>query len=227
MCSSDLGALMKLYPVMVNMEGRLAVVVGGGSVAARKVADLLDSGARVKVVSPEINNEIVELSKDNELQIVKREYEYGDLEGAALVFSATNDRSVNELVFMEAEGLNIFINAVDDPENCSFYVPSFTRRGDFLFALSTAGAAPAYAARIRRELEKQIPEEIDVLLDKLRRAREILKNEEVFSDLESPDRGDILKKVANSDELLDSLKCCKDDEDIIKCLSGVKNSCGD
>ncbi|HOP30396.1 MAG TPA: bifunctional precorrin-2 dehydrogenase/sirohydrochlorin ferrochelatase [Spirochaetota bacterium] len=218
---------MKLYPVMVNMEGRLAVVVGGGSVAARKVADLLDSGARVKVVSPEINNEIVELSKDNELQIVKREYEYGDLEGAALVFSATNDRSVNELVFMEAEGLNIFINAVDDPENCSFYVPSFTRRGDFLFALSTAGAAPAYAARIRRELEKQIPEEIDVLLDKLRRAREILKNEEVFSDLESPDRGDILKKVANSDELLDSLKCCKDDEDIIKCLSGVKNSCGD
>ncbi|HPR38627.1 MAG TPA: bifunctional precorrin-2 dehydrogenase/sirohydrochlorin ferrochelatase [Spirochaetota bacterium] len=218
---------MKLYPVMVNMDGRLAVVVGGGSVAARKVADLLDSGARVKVVSPEINNEIVELSKDNELQIVKREYEYGDLEGAALVFSATNDRSVNELVFMEAEGLNIFINAVDDPENCSFYVPSFTRRGDFLFALSTAGAAPAYAARIRRELEKQIPEEIDVLLDKLRRAREILKNEEVFSDLESPDRGDILKKVANSDELLDSLKCCKDDEDIIKCLSGVKNSCGD
>jgi len=218
---------MKLYPVMVNMEGRLAVVVGGGSVAARKVADLLDSGARVKVVSPEINNEIVELSKCNELEIVKREYEYGDLEGAALVFSATNDRSVNELVFMEAEGLNIFINAVDDPENCSFYVPSFTRRGDFLFALSTAGAAPAYAARIRRELEKQIPEEIDVLLDKLRRAREILKNEEVFSDLESPDRGDILKKVANSDELLDSLKCCKDDEDIIKCLSGVKNSCGD
>jgi len=218
---------MKLYPVMVNMEGRLAVVVGGGSVAARKVADLLDSGARVKVVSPEINNEIVELSKDNELQIVKREYEYGDLEGAALVFSATNDRSVNELVFMEAEGLNIFINAVDDPENCSFYVPSFTRRGDFLFALSTAGAAPAYAARIRRELEKQIPEEIDVLLDKLRRAREILKNEEVFSDLESPDRGDILKKVANSDELLDSLKCCKDDKDIIKCLAGVKDSCID
>jgi precorrin-2 dehydrogenase/sirohydrochlorin ferrochelatase len=218
---------MKLYPVMVNMEGRLAVVVGGGSVAARKVADLLESGAKVKVVSPEINNEIVELAKDNELELMKREYEYGDLDGAALVFSATNDRSVNELVFMEAEGRNIFINAVDDPDNCSFYVPSFTRKGDFLFALSTAGAAPAYAARIRRELEKQIPEEIDILLDKLRRAREILKNEKVFSDLESPDRGEILKKVANSDELLDSLKCCKDDEDIINCLSGVKNSCED
>ncbi len=218
---------MKLYPVMVNMEGRLAVVVGGGGVAARKTADLLESGAKVKVVSPEINNEIVELVKDNELEIVKREYEYGDLDGAALVFSATNDRSVNELVFMEAEGRNIFINAVDDPENCSFYVPSFTRKGDFLFALSTAGAAPAYAARIRRELEKQIPEEIDILLDKLRRAREILKNDNIFSDLESPERGAILKKVANSDELLDSLKCCKDDEDIINCLSGVKDSCVD
>lgn len=218
---------MKLYPVMVNMEGRLAVVVGGGGVAARKTADLLESGAKVKVVSPEINNEIVELVKDNELEIVKREYEYGDLDGAALVFSATNDRSVNELVFMEAEGRNIFINAVDDPENCSFYVPSFTRKGDFLFALSTAGAAPAYAARIRRELEKQIPEEIDILLDKLRRAREILKNDNIFSDLESPERGEILKKVANSDELLDSLKCCKDDEDIINCLSGVKDSCVD
>ena len=218
---------MKLYPVMVNMEGRLAVVVGGGGVAARKVADLLESGARVKVVSPQINDEIMNLKENSGLELVKREYDYGDLEGAALVFSATNDRSVNELVFMEAEGLNIFINAVDDPDNCSFYVPSFTRKGDFLFALSTAGAAPAYAARIRRELEKQIPEEIDVLLDKLRRAREILKNEKVFSDLESPDRGEILKKVANSDELLDSLKCCKDDEDIINCLSGVKDSCTD
>lgn len=219
---------MKLYPVMVNMEGRLAVVVGGGGVAARKVADLMDSGAKVKVVSPQINEEILSLLKDSsDLEIVKREYEYGDLDGAALVFSATNDRSVNELVFMEAEGRNIFINAVDDPDNCSFYVPSFTRKGDFLFALSTAGASPAYAARIRRELEKQIPEEIDVLLDKLRRAREILKNEEVFSDLESPERGEILKKVANSDDLLDSLKCCKHDDDIINCLSGVKNSCID
>ena len=218
---------MKLYPVMVNMEGRLAVVIGGGGVAARKVADLLESGARVKVVSPQINDEIMNLKENSGLELVKREYDYGDLEGAALVFSATNDRSVNELVFMEAEGLNIFINAVDDPDNCSFYVPSFTRKGDFLFALSTAGAAPAYAARIRRELEKQIPEEIDVLLNKLRRAREILKNEKVFSDLESPDRGEILKKVANSDELLGSLKCCKDDEDIINCLSGVKDSCTD
>lgn len=218
---------MKLYPVMVNMEGRLAVVVGGGEVAARKVADLLDSGAKVKVISPRFNEEILENKDNSSLELLKREYEYGDLDGAALVFSATNDRSVNELVFMEAEGRNIFINAVDDPDNCSFYVPSFTRKGDFLFALSTAGASPAYAARIRRELEKQIPEEIDLLLDKLRRAREILKNEEVFSDLESPERGEILKKLANSDELLDSLKCCSDDNEIINCLTGVKDSCRD
>lgn len=216
---------MKLYPVMVNMEGRLAVVVGGGEVAARKVADLLDSGAKVKVISPRFNEEILANKKNSCLELLKREYEYGDLDGAALVFSATNDRSVNELVFMEAEGRNIFINAVDDPDNCSFYVPSFTRKGDFLFALSTGGASPAYAARIRRELEKQIPQEIDILLDKLRRAREILKNEEVFSELESPERGEILKKLANSDELLDSLKCCGDDEEIINCLTGVKDSC--
>ncbi len=216
---------MKLYPVMVNMEGRLAVVVGGGEVAARKVVDLLDSGAKVKVVSPEINNDILNFKASGDLELVEREYEYGDLDGAALVFSATNDRFVNELVFMEAEGRNIFINAVDDPDNCSFYVPSFTRKGDFLFALSTAGASPAYAARIRRELEKQIPEEIDTLLDKLRRAREILKNNEAFSELESPERGEILKKVANSDELLDSLKCCTDDKDIINCLVEIKDSC--
>ena len=216
---------MKLYPVMVNMEGRLAVVVGGGGVASRKAADLLESGAKVKVVSPEINDDIVKLGACNDLEIVKREYEYGDLEGAALVFSATNDRSVNELVFMEAEGRNIFINAVDDPDNCSFYVPSFMRKGDFLFALSTGGASPAYAARIRRALEKDIPEDIDVILDRLRRAREILKSDEAFSHLESPERGEILKKIANDDLLLDSLKCCCDDEDIIKCLAGVKESC--
>lgn len=216
---------MKLYPVMVNMEGRLAVVVGGGGVAARKVADLLESGAKVKVVSPEINEDIMKLGACNDLELVKREYEYGDLDGAALVFSATNDRSVNELVFMEAEGRNIFINAVDDPDNCSFYVPSFTRKGDFLFALSTGGASPAYAARIRRVLEKDIPEDIDVVLERLRRAREILKSDKAFSDLESPERGEILKKIANDDALLDSIKCCDDDEDLIKCLAGVKGSC--
>lgn len=216
---------MKLYPVMVNMEGRLAVVVGGGGVAARKVADLLESGAKVKVVSPEINDDIVTLGACNDLELVKREYEYGDLDGAALVFSATNDRFVNELVFMEAEGRNIFINAVDDPDNCSFYVPSFTRKGDFLFALSTGGASPAYAARIRRRLEKEIPDGIDILLYKLRRAREILKSDKAFSDLESPERGEILKKIANDDLLLDSLKCCNDDEDLIRCLSGLRGSC--
>lgn len=218
---------MKLYPVMVNMNGKPAVIIGGGEVAARKVSDLIESGALVKVVSPEFNEEIINSADlfEDRVVLIKRKYEKGDLSGAFLVFSATNDSKVNTDVFREAEENNILINAVDDPPNCSFYVPSFVRKGDLLFALSTAGASPAMAARLRREIEKHIPEDIDIILEKLKNARMLLKEEECFSCIDSSERGKILKKIVADDNLLESINSCSDDE-MIDFLLGVKNSCG-
>lgn len=211
---------MKLYPVMVNIEGKPAAVIGGGEVAARKVKDLLESGARVKVVSPVFNDEIMAAAGEfaGSVELVQRKYMKGDLDAAVMVFSATDDPGVNHEVFLEADSKNILINAVDDPPNCSFYVPSFSRRGDLLFALSTSGASPAMAARLRRELEQHIPENIDLLLDKLKSAKELLKSHRTFSGISSPDRGVIMKKIVSDDTLLHKLSACKDEGETVSFL---------
>jgi len=217
---------MKLYPIMVNMSNKSAVIIGGGEVAARKVSDLLEAGALVKVVSPEFTDEIIQtadLYKDK-VVLLKRKYVKNDLAGAFIVFSATNDSVVNAEVFGEALERGILINAVDDPPNCSFYVPSFVRKGDLLFALSTGGASPAMAARLRREIEKHIPEDIDLVLEKLKGARTLLKEEECFSCMESSERGKILKKIVGDDKLLETINSCSDDE-MVDFLLGVKDSC--
>ena len=208
---------MNLYPIMANIEGRLIVVIGGGEVAARKVIDLLNAGARVKVVSPEINPNIAEIKSSN-LEIVQRPYSYGDLQGAFLVFSATNSREVNAAVFKEASQLNIFINAVDDPENCSFFVPSFFTKGDPLVAVSTGGASPSYAAKIRRLLERSIPENAEAILRSLRLSRDLLKSDPKFSHLDSPTRGRILKNIVEKEELLNEIALCHNSEELAEFL---------
>ncbi len=206
---------MNLYPIMINLEGRLTVVIGGGEVALRKTRDLIDSGARVKVVSPEFHQDFSVLENENPgiLELVKRKYIGGDLAGAMLVFSATNDSGVNREVFKEASAGNILINAVDDPPNCSFYIPSMYRKGDLLMTLSTGGASPSMAARLRRELQEHIPEDIDVILAALREARELLKTSPAFDQLDFDERGAILKKVVNREELLvDLCDSCKEEK---------------
>ncbi len=195
---------MKLYPIFFNIENRLAIVIGGGEVGYRKVKDLIDADARIKIISPEIHNGIKELKNKNinRVDIIQREYQYGDIEGASLVYSSTNDTKTNRKVFEEAEEKGIFINSVDDPENCSFYVPSLVRKGDMILAVSTSGASPAMAAKLRRILEKSIPTDIEDILASLQEARSILKN---LNNLTSSDRGKILKKIVNDDNLLSQL----------------------
>jgi len=215
---------MKLYPVMMNLDKRLTVIIGGGSVAARKAADLLEAGAVIKVISPDFDPEIISMAENfpDRVETFQRVYINGDLEGAVLVFSATDDPEVNGHVFREAEGRNILINAVDDPPNCSFYVPSFVRKGDLIFSLSTCGASPAMAARLRRMMESHIPERVDDMLCILRRGRELLKTDHAFKDMDTLARGELLKKVVNEDALLESLNCCSSDNDIIQFFRSMR-----
>jgi precorrin-2 dehydrogenase / sirohydrochlorin ferrochelatase len=204
---------MKLYPVFANIENRLAVIAGGGKVALRKAKDLLESGARVKIISPEIHEEIKEQlnSYPDLIKIIRRKYKKGDLKGAFLVFAATGDSEVNKAIFAEAEAQNILINAVDDPDNCSFYVPSMIRKGDLVAAISTSGASPAMSAKLRSAFEKRLPENIENILSSLREARMILKNME---NLTQTERGEILKKIVNDDKSIEELGYCKDRKDI-------------
>ena len=213
---------MALYPLLMNLEDKFIVVIGGGEVAFRKVQDLCQAGAVVLVISPWIHPELEKLAADpgSRVTLKKRKYKKGDLKGAMLVFSATNQPDVNRQVFREAEKRNIFINAVDDPPNCTFIVPSVERRGDLILALSTSGSSPAMAARLRREIASHIPQKIEVILPALREARDLLKTHKDFSSLESGQRGELLKEVVADDRALEELAAAYEEKRLVEYLRG-------
>jgi len=134
------------YPIFVDLRDKQVVVVGGGMVAARKVESLLKAGAKVRVIAPDIAEEIASF---NEVAIERRGYEEDDLEDAFLVIAATGDEKTNRAVSEEASERRIFCNVVDRPELCSFIVPSIVERGPIKIAVSTGGFSPALSRRLR------------------------------------------------------------------------------
>ncbi len=198
---------MNLYPILLDLTELPVTVIGGGAVACRKVRDLLERGAMVTLVAPEICGEIAALEAEGapSLRIVRREYRPGDLEGASLAFSATNDGAVNGAVFAEARERRIFLNAVDDPDHCSFIIPSTVTKGDLILCVSTGGASPAMAARIRREIEASLPADIEITLEALKAVRSALQKGGEHAGLDSEERGRILKAIVRNDGLLSEM----------------------
>jgi len=142
------------YPLFVDIDGAGATVIGAGQVAERKIETLLHYGARVRVISLSATPGIKQLAQEGKVDLSLRAYRPGDLKDAFLVICATDDREVNERVFKEAQSLNILVNVVDVPELCNFYVPSIVKRGPLQIAISTSGAAPTVAKRLRKELSE-------------------------------------------------------------------------
>ncbi|MHB9024823.1 MAG: precorrin-2 dehydrogenase/sirohydrochlorin ferrochelatase family protein [Armatimonadota bacterium] len=154
------------YPVFLDLRGKRCVVIGGGKVAKRKVDGLLEAGAEVVVIAPRIS------AMPDGVQVIQREYTPSDLDGAMLVIASTDDPGVNDAIFREATARGIWVNVVDVPENCSFILPSVVRRGALRIAISTGGASPALAKRLRKSLEQQFGEEYGALVDLLWRLRQ-------------------------------------------------------
>jgi uroporphyrin-III C-methyltransferase/precorrin-2 dehydrogenase/sirohydrochlorin ferrochelatase len=144
-----------MYPVMLDVSERECLVVGGGSVALRKALGLIEEGARVTVVAPEVVGPLEELSDEGSLTIEHREYAPGEAASYALVFAATDDRGVNSRVFDDADHAGVWVNVADDPELCSFHLPARVRRGPLQLAISSAGEAPFTARRLRQLLERR------------------------------------------------------------------------
>ncbi len=161
------GENVVLYPIFLGLSGRRCVVVGGGEVANRKARKLLQARARVVVISPEIQPELESVA----VEIQRRPYEEGDLEGAYLAFAATDSREVNAAVTREARGRDIPVNVADVPSEGDFALPSVLRRGQLQVAVSTGGASPTLARRIRYELESTFGPEWAGVVDELGRAR--------------------------------------------------------
>jgi precorrin-2 dehydrogenase/sirohydrochlorin ferrochelatase len=159
------------YPVFLNLKGKRVVVIGGGEVADRKIQSLMDTGASILVVSPEVTSGIASLFEQKRIHLFNRHYVAGDCAGAALVFSATGDAEISRAVYEEATALGIFINTADQPAQCSFIMPAVVRRGDIGVAISTSGTSPALAARLRRKISGIIGPEYARLAELLSRAR--------------------------------------------------------
>ena len=163
---------MKTYPIcLVGLEQRRAVLVGGGSVAARRALALLDAGVHLTTISPAFCDEFPDPAQYPALNLVARPFIPGDLQGAFLAIAATNDMAVNHQVWSEAIQLGILVNVVDDPAHSNFIVPAVVQRGEVKIAITTGGGSPALARRLRECLEKTIgPEygDLAALLAELR-----------------------------------------------------------
>ena len=164
---------MNYYPVCLDLRRRYCLVVGGGGVGTRKVMGLLSAGARVTVVSPELTPELQALVPDR-IEWRRRHYHSRDLERMFLVFGATNDEEVNRRIHADASGENILCNISDRPEVCNFILPSVVRRGDLILAISTSGKSPAFAKKLRKDLEQQFGEGYATFLQLMGAIRERL-----------------------------------------------------
>lgn len=206
---------MAFYPLYVDLEGKKCVVIGGGEVAERKVTSLLECGADVEVISPDSTPGLEEHAREGRLEITRRGYLRGDLDGATLAIVATDDNAVNTAVYREATDNQIPVNVVDVPELCSFIVPSTIRRGDLVISISTSGSCPALAKHIRKELEETYRDEYGDFCDVLRgfRARVMEKyddpkaRKQALGRLIESDAIDLIRAQDDS-ELEERVKSC-------------------
>ncbi|HEX8793321.1 MAG TPA: bifunctional precorrin-2 dehydrogenase/sirohydrochlorin ferrochelatase [Polyangiaceae bacterium] len=157
-----------LLPLFLKLEGKLALVVGAGSVAERKITSLLDVGARVRVVAPEANDAVKRLADDGRVEWRARAFEEADVGGTWLVCAATSSPDVQRAVASAAEARRVFCVAVDDPPNASAYSAAVVRRPPMVVAISSSGAAPALTRLLREVIEHVLPAE-----EWIRRAEEL------------------------------------------------------
>jgi precorrin-2 dehydrogenase len=163
------------YPAMLDLSGRNCLVVGAGKVGEGKILNLLRVGARVEVVSLDATEQVRHLAEQGKIELHERAYQTSDLEDCFLVIAATERRETNVQVSGDAERRQMLCNVVDVPELCNFILPSIMRQGDLAIAVSTAGASPALARKIRLELEQRYGIEYALALELLGALREELK----------------------------------------------------
>jgi precorrin-2 dehydrogenase / sirohydrochlorin ferrochelatase len=197
------------YPAILDLAGRRCLVVGAGKVGEGKIRSLLVADARVRVVSLDATEQVRRWGDQGKVELHLRGYERTDLEDCFLVIAATENRKTNEQVSGDAEARQMLCNVVDVPELCNFILPSIMRQGDLAIAVSTAGASPALARKVRLELEQLYGEEYALAMELLGSLRQELKQR--YPD--TRDRKVLFERIVYS-ELLELLR--SDDSEAIE-----------
>jgi len=193
------------YPLFMDLKDRPVLVVGGGPVAERKVESLIEAGAAVTVVAPDVTAGLQKCAESGSIRILRRKFEESDLTSARLVITATGDVGTQERVAAAARARNIPVNTVDQPRLCDFIVPATIRKGDVLVAISTSGKSPALAAALRAKLENIITD------DDARAARVLgeIRSEVHARFSDSARRKEIFERIVDSG-ILDWIRECDD-----------------
>jgi siroheme synthase-like protein len=202
-----------LYVACLRLNGRRAVVVGGGPIGLEKTDKLLACGARVTLVSPKAVKGLRDLAREGSIVWHEREYETSDLDGAFIAIASTGDTDVNVRVFEDADARNMLVNVVDVPHLCNFIVPAIARIGPIAIAVSTSGASPALAKRMRKEIAETYGEPYARLAEMLNDVRGWAKHTLPTYD----DRRDFFEAVVNGTP--DPVAMLRDgDEDGVRAL---------
>ncbi len=183
---------MSTYPVFLKLAGRRVVIVGGGSVAQRKAEAFLATGAEIRIVATNFDNELTALCRKNNIEMINSAYQKKHIKDAGLVIAATDDEEVNKQISQDCRDLKILCNVVDKPELCDFFVPAVVKRGSIQLAISTEGLCPAYAKRLRKKFETIILPIHNEFLAALEDARNLAKKKIQDADK----RKEFLDKIA-------------------------------
>ena len=185
--------MTSLFPMFLKLEGKQVVVVGAGKVGESKIAGLLETGARIRVIAREATGLVRDWARRGTVELELRPFVASDLDGAFLVVVATSSRTLNERVCQEAQKRGVLSNVVDVPDLCDFFYPSVVRRGDLQIAVSTAGQSPSLAQKIRQQLEKQFGPGYAEWVAKLGETRRLI----LASDLDDQRKLDLLHSLAS------------------------------
>jgi precorrin-2 dehydrogenase / sirohydrochlorin ferrochelatase len=186
---------MRYLPIFIDASGRHCVVIGGGEIAERKTRSLIEAGAAVTVVSAALTAGLAAMANGGAIRHLARIYQSGDLEGAFLAFEASGEIETERVAAAEARARGVLINVADVPELCSFIAPAVITRGGLQIAVSTGGASPAFARKIREELEDGFGPEYELMIDLLAASRQWLRVRE--GDLSA--RARLLTSLVRSD----------------------------
>jgi len=186
-----------LFPMFLKLEGRQVLVVGAGSVGEPKIAGLLETGARIRVVALDASSAVRQWARAGKIELELRAFSNVDLDRVFLAVVATSSRTLNERIYGEAQSRNVLCNVVDVPELCDFFYPAVVRRGDLQIAVSTAGQSPSLAQQIRKQLEKQFGPGYAAWVAELGETRRLI----LASDLDKERKLDLLHSLAGREAL--------------------------
>ena len=189
--------MTNLFPMFLKLEGRQVLVVGAGKIGEPKIGGLLETGARIRVVSLDATPTVRQWAREGKLELELRAFATDDLDGAFLAVVATNSRTLNERVYHEAQRRGVLCNVVDVPDLCDFFYPAVVRRGDLQIAVSTGGKSPSLAQKIRQQLDKQFGPGYAAWVAELGETRKLI----LASDLDKQRKLELLHLLASREAL--------------------------